>query len=86
MVFPKLTVIHMTQYLFLPGDWKAPEARKPCSMYILWLPSNLGPWKPQVMGRPSGTQAGFCEKSVIEVNSTEPENFHKMSVVYQIHT
>lgn len=69
-----------------PRRWKAPEAGKPWSVYIVWLPSNLGPWKPQVIGRPSGTQAVFHEKSVIGVDSTEPENFHKMSVVYQINT
>ena len=66
MVFPKLTMIYVTQHLFLPGDWKAPEARKPWSVYTVLLPSNLGPWKPQVMGRHSRSQEALvCVHSTV---------------------
>lgn len=81
MVFPKLTVIHVTQRLFLPGDWKAPAARKPwsvCGVAAL-KPRPLATSSPWVTMR---SPAGSHEKSVAGLNSTEAENAHKISVVY----
>lgn len=78
-MFPKLTVIHVMQNLFLPEHWKVGY------VYIFDFPQTLALGQLKSWSDHQEPRQASMKKCVIGADSIEPENFHKISVVCEIH-